>query len=202
MEKDKAEPLQFTLERRRHPRFLVEPPIEYRRANDSRIRPGHTVNFSEDGLMVSVSEQMEIGEQLEMKIYFSSGSSLITIAAIVKIAWVDMEAKEDGYYRFGVSFVNISPVDRERLKEFSKPVRGPQPGFCRIEVPQPKAPPIRVGHLTPSAQGLAPAKTSALSPLKKLLDFSKWAIGRGKPNRSVKTKGKKETGAHSLNAAA
>ncbi len=118
MEKDKVESHHFTLERRKHPRFLVELPVEYCRANDSRIRPGHTVNFSEDGLMVLVSEQMEIGEQLEMKIYFSSGSSLITIAAIVKIAWVDMEAKEDGYYRFGVRFVNISPVDKERLTGF------------------------------------------------------------------------------------
>jgi hypothetical protein len=48
--------------------------------------------------MVSVSEQMEIGEQLKMKIYFAPDSSLITIAAIVRAAWVDMEAKEDGYY--------------------------------------------------------------------------------------------------------
>ena len=61
--------------------------------------------------MVSVSQQMEMGEKLEMKIYFSPDSSLITIAAIVKIAWVDIEAKNDAYYRFGVNFVNIQPED-------------------------------------------------------------------------------------------
>lgn len=118
MEKDKAASPQFAFERRNHPRFLVELPVEYRRANDSSFHPCHTINFSEDGFMVSLSEQMKIGEELEMKIYFSSGSSLNTVATIVKIAWVDSEVKEDDYYRFGVSFVNISPMDMEKLKEF------------------------------------------------------------------------------------
>jgi hypothetical protein len=120
MEKDKAEPLQFTLERRRHPRFLVELPVEYRRANDPRIRPGHTLNFSEDGLMVCVSDQMEIGENLEMKIYFSSGSGFVTIPATVKVVWADIDVKEDGYYCFGMNFLNISPVDKGFLQEFLK----------------------------------------------------------------------------------
>ncbi len=118
MEKDKAASPQFAFERRNHPRFLVELPVEYRRANDSSFHPCHAINFSEDGFMVSLSEQMKIGEELEMKIYFSSGSSLNTVATIVKIAWVDSEVKEDDYYRFGVSFVNISPMDMEKLKEF------------------------------------------------------------------------------------
>lgn len=118
MEKDKAASPQFAFERRNHPRFLVELPVEYRRANDSSFHPCHAINFSEDGFMVALSEQMKIGEELEMKIYFSSGSSLNTVATIVKIAWVDSEVKEDDYYRFGVSFVNISPMDMEKLKEF------------------------------------------------------------------------------------
>ena len=58
MEKDKLESPHFTVERRNRARFLVELPVEYRRANDSRIRPGHTVNFNEDGLMISLSEPM------------------------------------------------------------------------------------------------------------------------------------------------
>jgi hypothetical protein len=118
MKKDEVENPHLTGERRNRARFLVELPVEYRRADNSRIRPGHTVNFNEDGLMVLLSEPMEIGEQLEMKIYFSSGSSLITIEAVVKIVWMDAEIKEDGYYQFSVSFINISPADRERLTGF------------------------------------------------------------------------------------
>jgi hypothetical protein len=179
MEKDKVENLNFTIERRNRPRFLVELPVEYCRANDSRIRPGHTIDFSEDGLMVSVSEQMEIGEQLEMKIYFSSGSSLITIEAVVKIAWVDTEIKEDGYYRFGVRFVNISPADRERLTGFlnlyadpnQAPVKLKSPAGGRLNPRKPSAPEHPGG---PPA-----AEPPPLTPLKRLLGLARWAWGKG-----------------------
>ena len=184
MEKDKVENPHFTLERRKHPRFLVELPVEYRRANDSRVRPGHTVNFSEDGLMVLVSEQMEIGEQLEMKIYFSSGSSLITIAAIVKIAWVDMEPKEDGYYRFGVSFVNISPVDRERLKGFLSLYA--DPNQAPVELKSPAGGRLNSGKPSgPERPGRPPAPNPPpLTPLKRLLGLARWAMEKERWNEA------------------
>jgi hypothetical protein len=87
MESDKPATPQYTFERRRHPRLMVELPVEYRRAGASRLRPGHTINFGEDGFMISVSEQMEAGEDLEMKIYFTSSSGLVTIAVVVKVIW-------------------------------------------------------------------------------------------------------------------
>ena len=118
MENDKAERPQFAFERRMHPRFMVELPVEYRRTTDPRLRPGHTVNFSEEGLMVLVSEQIEMGESLAMKIYFSDPSGLVTIAATVRVIWADMEPKENGYYRFGMRYVDISPADMETLKGF------------------------------------------------------------------------------------
>ena len=137
METDKGASPHFSCERRRHPRFLVKLPVEYRWANDSIMRPGHTENFSEEGLMVSVSERMDTGEKLEMKIYFTLASGLITIAAIVKIAWVDTEAR-DGY-RVGVSFVDISPVDMEKLK-----------GFLNLYGDPPQAPPELTDHIPPA----------------------------------------------------
>ena len=180
MEKDKVESPHFTVERRNRPRFLVELPVEYCRANYSRIRPGHTVNFNEDGLMVSVSEQMEIGEEMEMKIYFNSGSSLITIEAAVKIAWVDVEIKEDGYYRFGVSFVNISSVDMERLKEFLTLYADPNQAPVELKPPA-------GGCLNPSKPSapehpeLPPAANPALlTPFRRLLSLGRWAMGKGK----------------------
>lgn len=135
MEKDKVEPLQFTLERRRHPRFLVELPVEYRRANDSKVHPGHTINFSEDGLMVCVSDQMEIGEILELKIYFTSRSGFVTIPAMIKVVWADIDVKEDGYYRFGVNFLNISPMDKELLQGFLKIYADPHQTDPEIKAP-------------------------------------------------------------------
>ena len=181
MEKDKTASPQFPFERRNHPRFLVELPVEYRRANGSSFHPGHTINFSEDGFMVAVSEEMGIGEELEIKIYFSSGSSLISIAAIVEIAWVDMEAKEDGYYRFGVSFVNISPVDMERLKGFlslyadphQAPVELKSPAGVGLNQSKPSAPEYPGGRPTV-------ANPPPLTLFKRLLSLGRWAMGKGK----------------------
>ncbi len=58
MGKDKAESTHFTIEKIKHPTFLVELPVEYRRAPNSRIRPGlhrklqrgqvHGLGFRED----------------------------------------------------------------------------------------------------------------------------------------------------------
>ena len=130
--------------------------------------------------MVSVSEQMEIGEQLEMKIYFSSGSSLITIATIVEIVWRDGETKEDGIYRFGVNFVNILPVDMERLKAFLSLHADPHQAPAELKAPAGS----RLNLSKPSAPGQArrrpKASPSILIPFKRLLGLGMSAIGKVK----------------------
>jgi c-di-GMP-binding flagellar brake protein YcgR len=118
MEKAKTERSQFAFERRMNPRFQIELLVEYRLANDSRIRPGHTVNFSEDGFMICVSDRMEADENLEMKNYFTSPSGFVTIPAIERVVWADMEVKENGHYRFGVNFLNICRRIRNCSKGF------------------------------------------------------------------------------------
>jgi hypothetical protein len=118
MESNKPETPEYGFERRSEPRFEVELPLEYRRAGAPRLRPGHTVNFSEDGFMLSVSEQMEAGEEFEVKVYFTSSSGLVTVAAVAKVVWEDTDAEEDGYYRFGVRYVDIPAADKETLKTF------------------------------------------------------------------------------------
>jgi len=178
MEKDKAEPLQFTLERRRCPRFLVELPVEYRRANESRFRPGHTLNFSEDGLMVCVSDQMEIGEKLEMKIYFSSGPGFVNIPAIVKVVWADIDVKEDVYYRFGVNFLNISPVDKELLQEFLKIYADPHQIAAEIKSAAGNRPNANKSSVSEQPRQPSAATHPPLTPFRKLLSLGRWVIGK------------------------
>jgi hypothetical protein len=180
MEEDKVKNPLFTVERRNRPRFLIELPVEYIRANDSRIRPGHTVDFSEDGFMVTVSEQMEIGEQLRMKIYFSSGLSFITIEAVVKIVWVDKEIKEDGYDRFGVRFVHISPADRERLTGFLNLYGDPNQAPVKLKSPAGGRLNPRKPFALEQPGGPPAAEPPPLTPLKKLLGLAGWAMGKRK----------------------
>jgi hypothetical protein len=180
MENDKAERPQFAFERRMHPRFMVELPVEYRRSNDSRLRPGHTLNFSEGGLMVLVSEQIEIGESLEMKIYFSSACGLVTIAATMKVIRADMEAKENGYYRFGMRYVDISPADMESLKGFLKMYADPHQAAVELN--------SRAGsrlNMGKSSAPERPAQTLAKIPailviLKSILTLGRRAMGKGR----------------------
>jgi hypothetical protein len=177
---EETQTLNSTLERRNHPRFLIQLPVEYRRADEPKIRLGHTVNFSESGFMVSLSDQMEVGEQLKMKTYFSSGARVISIEAIVKIIWVDPEAKEDGCYRFGVNFINISPVDLERLGAFlelyADPNRSPAelkaPAGGRLNLTKPS------GSEQPRQAHVK--KPSTLNPFRKLLGLGRSAIVNGK----------------------
>lgn len=126
MEKESTDAPQFISERRRHQRFLVHLPIEYRRFNESKLRPGHTVNFSEEGLTVSLSEPIEIGEKLEIRVYFSCGSDVGAIAADVRVVWADTRVMEDAYYRFGVSYVVISPEDMGKLEAFLDQYANPE----------------------------------------------------------------------------
>jgi len=105
-------------EKRRHPRFDVDLPIEYVRSD---LAPSHngTINASEGGLLVDLREKVEVGQYLSLKLFFTLGSELTTIKALVRVVWTDMhpgEGRED--YRTGVEFADISPEDMEKLRKF------------------------------------------------------------------------------------
>jgi c-di-GMP-binding flagellar brake protein YcgR len=105
------------IERRKHPRFNGVLPVEYHRSDNAQIRTGHTINISEEGMMILVSNPVEIGEHLEMKLYFSSTLGLITVRATGRVVWTDKkEEKGDGHFRLGVNYVSISPDNIANLK--------------------------------------------------------------------------------------
>lgn len=106
-------------ERRKHPRFSVDLPVEYWQIkNDSKSHPGRTVDISEGGLLLYVSDQMEIGHNLRLKLFFDSGVELKTIESRVQVVWKELRFEEAGSYRIGVKFLDISPEDLERLRSF------------------------------------------------------------------------------------
>ena len=105
------------LERRKNARFAIRLAIEYSRANLPINQTGQTVDASEGGLQILLPEQMEIGQKLNMKLFFSSGSQLNSIEVLAEVVWIDI-LSGDGEFRSGVKFVDISPEDLLRLKEF------------------------------------------------------------------------------------
>jgi hypothetical protein len=105
-------------EKRRYPRFSVDLPMEYTR-KDLVAKQGRVINVSEGGLLVYFSEQMEIGQALRMKLFSPSGSELNMMEIVNQVVWMDVhKGKGWGGYQSGLKFVDISPVDLDKLKSF------------------------------------------------------------------------------------
>ena len=105
-------------EKRRHRRFTVDLPIEYRRRDlvDKYVR---VINASESGLSIYLSEQMEVGQYLRTKLFYPFGSELNFIELVTQVVWTDVHPKKDwGDYKAGVRFIDISPADLTSLKNY------------------------------------------------------------------------------------
>ncbi len=119
-EEKKVKPRYGTVnfEKRKHPRFSVDLPVEYSRTH-LVLEQGRAVNASQGGLLLYLPEQMGMGHQLKLKLFFTMGSELNTIETVVEVVWADMHVeKERGDYRTGVRFVQISAEDVVKLQDF------------------------------------------------------------------------------------
>ena len=107
------------IERRKYRRFPVRLPVEYYRANSSMSQTGQTLDASEGGLQILFPEQIDIGQNLKLKLFFSSGPELNAIEMLVQVVWVNTQLDEgEEHYRSGVKFTNVSPEDMTKLKNF------------------------------------------------------------------------------------
>jgi hypothetical protein len=108
-------------ERRRHPRFSLDLPIEYYQVKSSGSRTGRAVNASEGGLLVYLSEKIELGQLLTLKLFVAPDLDLRTVEMVTQVVWVDMHLERGsgnfrGEYRCGLKIVDISPEDMNSLK--------------------------------------------------------------------------------------
>ena len=62
---------------------------------------------------------MDLSQYLRLKLFFPLGSELNTIEVLAEVAWIDIHLGESwGDYRCGVKFIDISPEDVTKLKNF------------------------------------------------------------------------------------
>jgi len=109
----------INFERRKHPRFNVDLPIEYTRMESPLRQTGRTLNASEGGLLIYFPERMEIGQQLRVKLYFSVDSDLESVECLVEVVWMDIHLGESwGDHRSGVKFVDVSSDDLNKVRKF------------------------------------------------------------------------------------
>jgi c-di-GMP-binding flagellar brake protein YcgR len=117
----------LAVERRKHPRFSVELPLDYSRVDGKEIYGGIVVNASEGGILVYLPERMEIGTVLKIEILYVQGLELATVQAIAKVVWADMATRESlGEYRYGLVFHHIYENDYKRLVALLKEIGNTQ----------------------------------------------------------------------------
>ena len=107
-------------EGRKHPRVILNLPIEYSSGHTPKSRPGHTCNLSPDGVMVNLPERLDIGQKIGLSIFFSFGERMEWIRVDSQVIWVDAE-QQGGSYRSGIKFIDLSSYDRSKLEKFFEP---------------------------------------------------------------------------------
>jgi hypothetical protein len=118
-EDTKPYPRTVNFERRKSPRVNVDLPIEYSQVNSSISQNGRLMNLSEGGMLIHSPEHIEIGQHLKSNFSFTSGSETNSIEMLVEVAWIDFDVGEVwGDYQCGVKFIDISPEDMTKLKNF------------------------------------------------------------------------------------
>ena len=107
-------------ERRQHPRWSIDLPVEYRPIGSCQNRLGRTGDLSEGGLLLYLQDEMEIGQGLWLKLFVWVDSELKVIEATVQVVWKDFSlmAEKNDFRRVGVKVVEISPEDMGKLEDF------------------------------------------------------------------------------------
>ncbi len=110
-------------EKRRYPRFDIHLPIEYCQIKSSIA---HTGNISEGGFLIYFPEEKDVDQYLSLKLFFSIGSKLDTIKVLGKVIWMHSQLSNGGeHYPYGVEFIDISPEDGTKLRNFLRSLSSP-----------------------------------------------------------------------------
>ena len=117
MEKDSRFGI-MNFEKRKHPRFSLDLPVEYWESDTSRSHPSRTGDVSEGGILLYLPQEIEIGKNLRLKLFIDSGIDFVFIEALVEVVWKDLPFGGKAEHRIGVKFVDISEKDMTILKNF------------------------------------------------------------------------------------
>jgi len=106
----------FIVERRRHPRFNVELPLDYSIENKDHYG-GVAVNASRGGLIVYLPVAIVVGTSLNVEIIFVKGFELNSIKVRAKVIWSNLASGVIwGEYRYGLEFEKFQDGDLQKLK--------------------------------------------------------------------------------------
>jgi hypothetical protein len=105
-------------EKRKYPRFFSDAPLEYSTAPGSRLRGGYAGNMSEGGLLLYAVDNLNIGTEMEMAVFYPDGYRLANFNVLAQVVWKDCYVSDAWTgYQYGVKFRPVSQEDREKVRQ-------------------------------------------------------------------------------------
>ncbi len=104
-------------EKRRHPRFYLNLPIEFRVKDAPSVHGAMVVNASETGLLMQSSNNMPVGTKLNIAVLFSKGFELANFEVLAEVVWTKIHSDEGRkVYQSGLRFIKVLAEDHQKLK--------------------------------------------------------------------------------------
>ena len=104
-------------EKRRHPRFYLNLPIEFRVMDTSSVHGAMIVNASETGLLIQSTNNLAVGTRLNIAVLFSKEFELANFEVLAEVVWIKIYSEERRkMYQLGLRFIKISEENRQKLK--------------------------------------------------------------------------------------
>ena len=111
----------LAIDRRKHPRYTTELPLDYCRIDSREDFGGIVANASKGGILVYLPERLQMGDKLKVEIFFAKKSELNSIKGIAEVVWADLAAMESwGEHRYGLQFQSINKKDLDKLRALLK----------------------------------------------------------------------------------
>jgi hypothetical protein len=115
--KDATKNSESLREKRKHPRFYLNLPLEFRVTNAPHVRGAMIVNASETGLLIQSPNDAPAGTKLNIAVLFSKGFELANFEVLAEVVWTKTHLHEGKRgYELGLKFIQISEEDRQKLK--------------------------------------------------------------------------------------
>ena len=104
-------------ERRKHPRYSMDLPLNFMLTENTMIYPGLSIDASEAGLQIQTLKDMPIGIKLYIEVLFAKGFELANLQGLVQVIWKDDYLWKDGVgFKYGLKFVQITSPNYLKLK--------------------------------------------------------------------------------------
>jgi len=107
--------------KREYPRFSFDAPLEYSTTDGFPTRGALAGNISEGGLLIYSIDQLQVGTQLRLMVFYPNGYQLDNFQAVAKVIWREPHYENEWKgFKYGLQFLYTAETDRRKLKEILK----------------------------------------------------------------------------------